>query len=186
MDTWGGGGMKEGKIQDWKGRHLNQPNVIMTQLQPRRLLLVGLFLGVLFNPEDGGDVFLWNGGLFPTYMALELRRPYSPYPPLWGTQIQRSDSMLRCSFLCYTVLVSRNNKSVIRNKLRAFLEIDHIYTSEITFTQNFFKIQQLIQKLKGGLSHTRKSLIRWHFITNTWIWKVPATVPLLSPWSWHW
>jgi hypothetical protein len=40
----------------------------------------GFFLGSLFNPEDGSDIFLQNVVPSPNYMALQLRRPYSSPP----------------------------------------------------------------------------------------------------------
>jgi hypothetical protein len=36
----------------------------------------GFLLGLLFNAEDGGDMFLRNVGLSPNYKALQPRRPY--------------------------------------------------------------------------------------------------------------
>jgi hypothetical protein len=38
----------------------------------KKLGEAGIFLG----PKDRGDVFLWNVGLSPSYVALEPRRPY--------------------------------------------------------------------------------------------------------------
>jgi hypothetical protein len=35
------------------------------------LLLTGFFLGLLFNPEDGGDIFLENVKLSLDYTALQ-------------------------------------------------------------------------------------------------------------------
>jgi hypothetical protein len=35
------------------------------------------FLGLLFNPEDGGDVFLRNFGVSSNYTALQPRRKSS-------------------------------------------------------------------------------------------------------------
>jgi hypothetical protein len=43
----------------------------------------GLFFGLLFNPEDGGDIFLRNFGSFSTdYIALYPRRSNYLYPQL--------------------------------------------------------------------------------------------------------
>jgi hypothetical protein len=41
------------------------------------LMLVGFLLGVLFNPEDGGEIFLQNAGDSPKYTPLQPRRLYS-------------------------------------------------------------------------------------------------------------
>jgi hypothetical protein len=38
-------------------------------------LSIGFLLGLLFDPEDGGDMFARNVRLPRKYMALELRRP---------------------------------------------------------------------------------------------------------------
>jgi hypothetical protein len=44
---------------------------------------VGFLLGLFFNPEDGGNMFLQNVGLLSTnYTALYPRRWKSPKPPL--------------------------------------------------------------------------------------------------------
>jgi hypothetical protein len=44
----------------------------------RKLRVTGFILGLLFDPEDGGDTFLRNvGGLLPNYMELEPRISYS-------------------------------------------------------------------------------------------------------------
>jgi hypothetical protein len=37
----------------------------------------GFFLGLPFDPEDSGDMYLRNDGISPDYMALQPRRPYS-------------------------------------------------------------------------------------------------------------
>jgi hypothetical protein len=48
----------------------------------------GLVLSLLFDPEDGGEMFLRNVGWLSTdYTALYLRRWYSWWPPLWEPQI---------------------------------------------------------------------------------------------------
>jgi hypothetical protein len=39
----------------------------------------GFLRGLLFDPEDGGDIFLRNVGLSTTCMALQHRRPYSSF-----------------------------------------------------------------------------------------------------------
>jgi hypothetical protein len=41
------------------------------------LLPVGFLLGVLFNPEDGDDIFLQNAGDSQNYTPLQPRRLYS-------------------------------------------------------------------------------------------------------------
>jgi hypothetical protein len=38
------------------------------------VLLAGYLLGLLFNPEDGGSIFLRNGELLPDYEALHAKR----------------------------------------------------------------------------------------------------------------
>jgi hypothetical protein len=44
------------------------------RLQPAS---AGFLLGIHFDPEDGGDMFLRNIGLSPIYAALQPRRYYS-------------------------------------------------------------------------------------------------------------
>jgi hypothetical protein len=39
--------------------------------------IFGLLLGLLFDHEDGSDIFLRNVGLFPKYTALQRRKLYS-------------------------------------------------------------------------------------------------------------
>jgi hypothetical protein len=39
----------------------------------------GFFLGLLFDPEGGGGMFLRNAGLSTNYAALVPRNPYSSY-----------------------------------------------------------------------------------------------------------
>jgi hypothetical protein len=51
-------------------------------------LFAGFFLDLLFNTEDGGNMFLWNvGWLSPDYRALYLRRQNSSLQPLREHQI---------------------------------------------------------------------------------------------------
>jgi hypothetical protein len=45
-------------------------------------LLLFFYLGLLFHPEDDGDMFVRNAGLSLNYTALETRRPYSLEPRL--------------------------------------------------------------------------------------------------------
>jgi hypothetical protein len=44
--------------------------------QKRQEANLGLLLGLLFGPEDGGDIFLQNIGLIPNYTALQPTRPF--------------------------------------------------------------------------------------------------------------
>jgi hypothetical protein len=37
----------------------------------------GFLLSLIFDPKDGGEIFLLNVRLSPNYMALHPRRPYS-------------------------------------------------------------------------------------------------------------
>jgi hypothetical protein len=150
MDAWGG--LKEGKIPNRNGQLLSQPNINMAQLQLRRLLLAGFFLDVLFNLKMA---VIYSS---ETLGFLQPAWHYNSEDRTLHTHqcevLKSSDAILCCGAFSDAIRhlyrVSRNSKSVIRNKLRAFLEIDHIYTSEVTFTQNFFKIQQLVRELKGG------------------------------------
>jgi hypothetical protein len=57
------------------------------------LLLASLFV-LLFNPEDGGDMFLWNVRPFPNYMWLQPRGTYSLQSLLWESQIQHNNVRL--------------------------------------------------------------------------------------------
>jgi hypothetical protein len=47
-----------------------------------RLPSTGFLLGLLFDPEDGGGMFLWNILLPPNYKALQPRRLFSLYKSL--------------------------------------------------------------------------------------------------------
>jgi hypothetical protein len=54
------------------------------------LLLTGLLLHLLFDPEDGGNMFLQNvGGLLPNNTVLQPRRQYCSKSPLWKLQIEQ-------------------------------------------------------------------------------------------------
>jgi hypothetical protein len=45
-------------------------------------------LGLFFDSEDRGDIFLRNVGWLSTaYTTLKPRSEYSSWPPLWGPQI---------------------------------------------------------------------------------------------------
>jgi hypothetical protein len=47
------------------------------------MLHAGFLLGLLFDPEDGGNTFLKNAGsLSPDYTALNYKRPQTSQPPL--------------------------------------------------------------------------------------------------------
>jgi hypothetical protein len=47
-------------------------------------------LGLLLDPENGSDMFLWNVGLFPNYKGLQCRIPHSPQSPWWQPRILNS------------------------------------------------------------------------------------------------
>jgi hypothetical protein len=53
--------------------------------------VASFLLSLLFCPEDGGDMFLWNVGMFQKYVALEPRntadtavRTSSPTSPIFA------------------------------------------------------------------------------------------------------
>jgi hypothetical protein len=48
----------------------------------------GFLLGLLFDPEDGDDMFFRRVKLFPIYTALRARTPYSSQSPLLEHQIE--------------------------------------------------------------------------------------------------
>jgi hypothetical protein len=62
---------------------------------------VGFLLGLLFDPEDEGDMFLRNIGLSPYYTALQARRPYS------------SGGVFDCRFL-----LSKTSRTVLKRLLK--------------------------------------------------------------------
>jgi hypothetical protein len=66
---------KPSKKQTWSGQATNRDYFL---------------LGLLFNPEDGGDICLQNvGWLSPDYTALRISRKTEIFkPPLWEPQIQ--------------------------------------------------------------------------------------------------
>jgi hypothetical protein len=51
------------------------------------VILTGFFLGLFLDTEDGGDMFLWNVGRFPTHdvmsriITVGTSKPNSPPPP---------------------------------------------------------------------------------------------------------
>jgi hypothetical protein len=63
---------------NYKQRGLLGCNSIYLSFPP---VFVGFLLGLLFDPEEGDDIFLRNVSLSLKYTALRPRRPYSSQLP---------------------------------------------------------------------------------------------------------
>jgi hypothetical protein len=60
-------------VARWKSTDVSEEHVAKSPAC--YMLRVGFLLGLFFDPEDGGDMFLWNVGLLSTdYKALHPRR----------------------------------------------------------------------------------------------------------------
>jgi hypothetical protein len=72
-----------------KGQRVSQSETCRTRL----CAYAGVLLGLLFDPEDGGDIFLWNTGLPLNYRTQSLSL-------LWEPQIQNIlvCSTVQCNF----------------------------------------------------------------------------------------
>jgi hypothetical protein len=100
----------------------------------------GFLLGLCFDPEDGGDIFLQNiGWLSMDYMALCPRRQNSSKPLLWEPQILQTvcfrftDKQIRyCDVLgCYTPL----KLWVLARMIRFINTVTHSLLITLTYKQ---------------------------------------------------
>jgi hypothetical protein len=99
----------------WKSTDVSEkhvPSLFSYLLQAR------FVLGIFFDPEDGGDMFLRNvGWLSADYMALYHRRYNSSYSPVWGPRILQ---------ILYIPNISRNDASCVYSRWNIVHGLDRV------------------------------------------------------------
>jgi hypothetical protein len=166
--------------------HLQGRNISWARNQEALLATcfhVGFLLGLFFDPEDGGDVFLRNVSWLSTdYTALHPRRLYSSKPPLWEAQILQSNNNAHCT----TGLTwLRKRQSPQHEWTQSFKTQEHCHNkASMLHSISPYLHENYLPGLKHELSYKRHQCnwkIWWWSILFSW-----ATEHLPWRFSSHW
>jgi hypothetical protein len=96
--------------------------------------------GLLLDPEDGGDISLWNVGFSRNYMVLQARRPYTSHSPPSETQIQYHHIII--------IVIGKTDLIEPRSISDDIPRLLPVFTS-LDFATIFFSTEQALQALQA-------------------------------------